>query len=189
MVGYPIQGSGTGGSAGATTFIELTDAPTTYVGQASKYPRVKVGEDGLEFVSGVTTAVAFTELTDAPNSYTNAASKIVVVNSAVDGVEFSTVTINSSGLITDRNANGYTTIAPHEVTIATDNSATASAIQYLYDEHGRGIVCNVDATEKSIAITNTDGNEDTTNIAVSTVSYSTVIKPTGITIDGYVAIS
>lgn len=215
MVGYPIQGSGVGGGSGASSFIELSDAPTTYVGQASKYPRVKVGEDGLEFVSGVTTAVAFTELTDAPNSYTGAASKAVVVNSTENGIEFATVgdvngpassatnavaryadttgnvikssivTIADNGLVTDQNADGYTTIAPHEVTIATSNSAAVSAIQYLYDENGRGIVCTSDTTNKTIALTNTDGNENTTNVAVSTISHSTVIKPTGITVDGY----
>lgn len=42
-----IGSFGTGG--GATTFLELTDTPSTYIGQAGKFPKVNAGENGLEF--------------------------------------------------------------------------------------------------------------------------------------------
>ena len=40
------------GSGGATAFIQLTDTPSSYVGQGSKTVRVKADESGLEFVTG-----------------------------------------------------------------------------------------------------------------------------------------
>ena len=42
----------TGGGGGVTEFIELTDTPASYTGQASKVVAVKVDETGLEFVAG-----------------------------------------------------------------------------------------------------------------------------------------
>jgi len=45
-----ITVSGSGGG-GATTFLDLTDAPDSYSGQAGLVPAVNVGEDGLEFVA------------------------------------------------------------------------------------------------------------------------------------------
>jgi hypothetical protein len=43
-------GGGVGG-AGVTTWTGLTDTPSSYTGQAGKFPAVNVGETGLEFVS------------------------------------------------------------------------------------------------------------------------------------------
>lgn len=39
----------TGTAGGATTFLDLTDAPSSYSAQGIKYVRVNVGETGLEF--------------------------------------------------------------------------------------------------------------------------------------------
>jgi hypothetical protein len=41
--------SATGGGGGAETFLELTDTPSTYTGQAGKFPKVNEDETGLEF--------------------------------------------------------------------------------------------------------------------------------------------
>lgn len=38
-----------GNDTGSTSFITLTDTPSTYSGQAGKFPKVKATEDGLEF--------------------------------------------------------------------------------------------------------------------------------------------
>ena len=38
-----------GNDTGSTSFLNLTDTPSTYVGQAGKYPVVNVTEDGLDF--------------------------------------------------------------------------------------------------------------------------------------------
>lgn len=44
-----------GGGSGSSTFLDLTDTPSTYTGQSGKVPTVKGTEDGLEFttVSGI----------------------------------------------------------------------------------------------------------------------------------------
>ena len=48
----------------AHTFVELFDTPDDYVGAAGLYPRVVVGETGLEF-----DAVSFLDLTDVPATF------------------------------------------------------------------------------------------------------------------------
>jgi len=39
------------GGGGASAFTDLTDAPSSYTGQAGKFPKVKATEDGLEFAT------------------------------------------------------------------------------------------------------------------------------------------
>jgi len=71
-------------------FIDLSDVPSSYSGQAGKAVKVNSGEDGLEFVtSGSDGATTFLELLDSPSSYSGQALKGVRVNSGEDGVEFS----------------------------------------------------------------------------------------------------
>lgn len=36
---------------GSSTFIGLTDTPSSYSGQTGKFPKVNAGETGLEFVT------------------------------------------------------------------------------------------------------------------------------------------
>jgi len=40
-----------GGPSGASAFIDLTDVPTSYSGEAGKFPKVNLTEDGLEFAA------------------------------------------------------------------------------------------------------------------------------------------
>lgn len=47
----PMRGGG-GGVGGARAFIELSDAPAAYTGEANKYVAVKGDESGLQFVLG-----------------------------------------------------------------------------------------------------------------------------------------
>jgi hypothetical protein len=68
-------------------FIELTDAPGTYVGQAGKVPVVNIDENALEFIS-ITDAQSFIGLNDTPVSYVGQAEKILKVKASEDGVEF-----------------------------------------------------------------------------------------------------
>lgn len=54
--GFVVSGEGSGGGiGGAATFLELTDSPSSFTGQAGKLVRVNAGANGLEF-------------TDAPSS-------------------------------------------------------------------------------------------------------------------------
>lgn len=39
------------GGGGATTFIDLTDVPSSYTGKANKIVSVKADETGLEFIT------------------------------------------------------------------------------------------------------------------------------------------
>ncbi len=42
--------AGGGGGGGSSTFVDLTDTPSSYSGKYGYYPRVNIGEDALEFV-------------------------------------------------------------------------------------------------------------------------------------------
>ena len=51
-VNKQVEVNEVGGGGGVTEFIELTDVPASYTGQASKVVAVKADETGLEFVAG-----------------------------------------------------------------------------------------------------------------------------------------
>lgn len=55
------------------TFIDLTDTPTTYIGNGDKFVKVNTAEDGLEFVTSsvVATSVSYNDLLDLPTLYTS----------------------------------------------------------------------------------------------------------------------
>ena len=72
------------------TFLALTDAPGSFVGQAGKVPAVNVAEDALEFVSAA--ANFFVSLTDGPGSYGGQTGKSVRVNGAETALEYYTPT-------------------------------------------------------------------------------------------------
>jgi len=52
---------------GTTTFLGLTDTPSSYSGEANKFVAVKSTEDGLEFKTS-SASVAHTDLTDMPDT-------------------------------------------------------------------------------------------------------------------------
>lgn len=68
---------------GVSTFIELSDVPNSYSGQAGKYLRVKVGEDGLEFVtisaSGLTVLSTASTINDSNTAFVFASEPTVLV--------------------------------------------------------------------------------------------------------------
>jgi len=76
------------GGGGAVSFIELTDVPSSYSGQAGKIVKVNSGEDGLEFGTGGGGASAFIDLTDVPSAYTGKGGYKVKVKSDASGLEF-----------------------------------------------------------------------------------------------------
>lgn len=79
-----VLASGGGGGGGASTFTDLTDAPSAYTDAAGLAVRVKTDESGLEFVPNTLTA-----LSDAPTSYSGAKGRKLVVKTDETGVEFS----------------------------------------------------------------------------------------------------
>jgi len=65
------------------SFLDLSDTPNSYSGQATKIVRVNAGATALEFVDHT-----FLALEDTPDSYSGAANQMVVVNDAGDGLTF-----------------------------------------------------------------------------------------------------
>lgn len=97
---------------GATTFLQLTDTPGTYIGEQGRFVRVNSTEDGLEFVDAPsgTGSSTFTGLTDTPAAYTGQAGKVPAVNAGETALEFTEmdaekiqgITVDITGL-----ADGY----------------------------------------------------------------------------------
>ena len=76
-------------SPGVNEFIDLSDAPHSYTGQAAKVVKVNAGETAVEFgIGGGGGATAFTSLTDVPASYSDSNSRFVKVNATATGLEF-----------------------------------------------------------------------------------------------------
>jgi len=65
------------------SFLDLSDTPNSYSGQATKIVRVNAGATALEFVDPT-----FLALTDTPSSFSGAGSKLVKVNSGATALEF-----------------------------------------------------------------------------------------------------
>jgi hypothetical protein len=78
------------GGGSPTTFLGLTDTPSSYAGAGGYYVKVNSGATGLEF-SAAGGSTTFVSLTDTPSSYTAAAYKMLRVNTGQTGVEFATL--------------------------------------------------------------------------------------------------
>lgn len=59
-----------GNDTGSTSFITLTDTPSSYSGQAGKFPKVKATEDGLEFATVSVSTPSLQQVTDVGASTT-----------------------------------------------------------------------------------------------------------------------
>jgi hypothetical protein len=84
------------GGALSAAFTDLTDAPASYSGQASKTVKVKADESGLEFIAEPSGVDTFVELTDVPASYSGQEGKLVRVNNGGSGLEFVTPAVAST---------------------------------------------------------------------------------------------
>ncbi len=77
-----------GGGPGATSFLDLTDTPDSYAGQALELVRVNAGETGLEFWPLPSIPETFLDLTDTPGTYAGSANYAVVVDNAATALQF-----------------------------------------------------------------------------------------------------
>lgn len=105
-------------------FVDLTDAPSSYIGYSNFFLKVNSGETGLEYVeiTGVTNS---TQLYDMPNSYSGYAGYNLTVNSAETGYELTQNTSTFLGL-TDT-PTGYTGFANYVVIVNSDETGLTYA--------------------------------------------------------------
>ena len=82
----PTTISGYGITDAVSTFLGLTDAPSSYT--ANKYVKVNSAGNALEFGDAVSTFLTLTDVT--PSSFSGQGGKFVRVNSGATGLEFAT---------------------------------------------------------------------------------------------------
>lgn len=66
----------TGGSGGASSFLQLSDTPSSYSGAGGQFVKVKAGENGLEFVAGSGGGVAWGDITGTLSDQTDLQSAL-----------------------------------------------------------------------------------------------------------------
>jgi len=86
-IAYLEAHDGVSDLSSAMSFVQLTDAPDDYVGNANKLVAVNATADGLEFITGGG-ADTFLDLTDTPATFTGQAGKVVAVNVGESALEF-----------------------------------------------------------------------------------------------------
>ena len=69
--------------AGSSSFVSLSDTPSSYASQGGKSVRVRESEDGLEFFSPT-----FLNLDDTPSTFSGSGGDLVRVKSNATGLEF-----------------------------------------------------------------------------------------------------
>lgn len=87
-----VVGSGLGGGSDFTTFLSLSDTPSSFGSQSLNAVRVNVGETALEFYSP-----SFLLLADTPATFVGQSLKAVRVNVGETALEFYTPASSSPG--------------------------------------------------------------------------------------------
>lgn len=145
-----------------TTFISLTDTPTSYSGQGSKSIRVNSGATALEFYTPVTGATTWLGLSDTPDSYAGESGKAIRVNDTASALEFFTPLIW-----------GDSPIDGKSVRI----SASKPVVGSMYDGgNGRIGIGGVESSTAKLKITTT--SEDGISISADTVGAGITVNNT-----------
>jgi hypothetical protein len=92
-----------GGGGGASAFINLTDVPADYAGDAGKFVKVKMTEDGLEFVAGAGVTAEWGDITGDISDQADLQAALdakVDKNVAITGATKTKITYDADGLVT-----------------------------------------------------------------------------------------
>jgi len=122
--------------AGATAFVDLTDVPSSYTGQAGKYPKVNATEDGLEF----STPSGSGDVTGDSASTDNAIARFDGITGKA--IQNSNVTISDKGDMTLESTN-----AGGDNTSDSTNRINLNSYQRAEDPNNFGEVIRVYADD------------------------------------------
>ena len=158
-------------SGSTPTFIDLSDTPSTYTSNSSKYLQVNSGETGLEFVSKPT--YTFEELTDTTNYVAN---KYLRVDSSATYLEYVDVNTSFSGLTDVPDYSGYSgytvqvnsgetgveySYLPYTlVTLNTEQTINSAKTFAAHATFSTGLTIGTDAIYDIITVTGLTGSSD-----------------------------
>lgn len=173
----------------AMSFVQLTDAPDNYIGQAGKIVAVTAGEDGLEFVAGGGALADHDHSGDAGDGGTFDAANLTS-GAATDGY---VLTADGSGGAAWEVVSG----GASELDDLTDVDLTAppSDGQALVFDSGSstwkaetlagGVTDFIDLTDTPAAYTDTAGFFVSPNAGETALEFTRILQPTEETTDDY----
>jgi|GEM_PF-6953500 len=130
-----VAGGGSGGS-GVTEFTGLSDTPSSYTGQAGKYPKVNVGETALEF--DVLTASDITDFdTEVSNNADVTANTAKVTNATHTGEVTGSTALTIADNVIDE-ANLKLDTAPTNDYVLTADSTASGGMKWAEASGGGG---------------------------------------------------
>lgn len=148
-----------GNDTGSTSFITLTDTPSSYSGQAGKFPKVKATEDGLEFADVATGGVQ---------------SVVAGTNVTVDDTDPANPIVSATGGL---NGTLTATRIPH----ATGTNTLADDENHIWDNTTKTMGVQVDTPKATVHSSATVGQtiSDISTASVSLVDETLPSTPTG----------
>lgn len=109
----------------ATKFINCSDTPGSYVGNANKICSVNVAENAIEFINA-TTSTSFLTLSDTPASYVGESDKFVKVKADETGLHFVAGGLAPIGLLDLNDNTGALNYSNSTVGLVAQANDTAS---------------------------------------------------------------
>lgn len=177
-LGYNPYDSSGGGSGGATTFLGLSDVPSSYSGEGGKIVKVKATEDGLEFVtesagSLISVTGPTVDNTDPANPIVNVPSLQQVTSALVDADGYAETTdgIKAPKLKVSQfgaDENGFYLLSDYEdglKTIVADSGGVLSVV----DAFGLNAATNM--TSSGFQVVDNE-NLKASYLAVEKIQYS-----------------
>jgi len=134
-VNKKVEVNEVGGGGGVTEFIELTDVPASYTGQASKVVAVKVDETGLEFVAGGGTTPTLQEVLTEGNN----ANGLEIILSDISG-DIQKISATSGDINIDSDAYGVHIRADAGLTV--DNGISVQNGIIIQNGLAGGVILN-----------------------------------------------
>lgn len=144
--------TGTGIGGGSSNFLDLSDTPSTFAGQAGKYVVVNSGESALEFVSGsfsssdtdaYLTGVSYDSITHNLVLTTHSGSVTGVLNGIVHSGDNISLLVNDTGYATTGQLSSVSGYLQSQIdAVDTDTNSFVTGIQYNSIDHSLVLIRN-----------------------------------------------
>jgi hypothetical protein len=180
------------GIGSVTTFLGLSDVPSSFTGEALKAVRVNAAETDLEFYTPASGVTAFIALSDVPAVYTGAALQSVRVNAAENALEFFTPGVSAQPfelMVAVSDETSPLTAGTAKVTFRMPRAVTLTAVKAsVTTAPTGGTLLTVDINEGGVSILSTKLTFDASEKTTVTAATPAVISDTALAADAEITI-